>query len=36
MRVDEEARAKVLAAYGELFDALESGDMWRYLRGKKR
>ncbi len=35
VRVDEEARAKALAAYEELFASLEGGDMWRYLRRKK-
>ncbi|MBP2675399.1 MAG: peptidase [Deltaproteobacteria bacterium] len=35
VRLDEEARAKALAAYGELFRALDGGGMWRYLPGKK-
>jgi len=36
VRVDAEHRAKTLAAYEELFRALDGGDMWRYLpRGKR-
>jgi hypothetical protein len=35
VRLDEEARAKALAAYEELFRALDGGDMWRYLPRKK-
>ncbi|MBI5906229.1 MAG: U32 family peptidase [Deltaproteobacteria bacterium] len=36
VRVDEEQRSKALAAYEELFRALDGGDMWRYLPGKRR
>ena len=35
VRVDENARARALAAYDEVFSALDGGGMWRYL-GKRK
>jgi collagenase-like PrtC family protease len=35
VRLDEGQRAKALAAYEELFRALDGGDMWRYLPARK-
>jgi hypothetical protein len=36
VRVDGEWRAETLAAYEELFRALDGGDMWRYLTREKK
>jgi len=36
VRVDPSWRAETLAAYGELFRALDRGDLWRYFRRNVR
>lgn len=35
VRMDEERRARALAAFDDIFRSLHDGSMWRYLPGKK-